>query len=469
VSRQWKTYGILVVLCLLAGCHTAPLQERAARNLNQALSVIESSPGDSKQSRRANASYLRALANVLPGLMKSSSSASFALVDPPARGDFSAATFVKIAPVRHSRISTPGLHRAGLGLPAVGTTLASPNSPRSGYRIALTAVALPQKLSADSFGVRLADPERVTSVHLAERPVPVAMDLEAALDATRATGPRLLDGFGFLLRPDRKQSRLIFLQPYDPGKIPVVLIHGLTSTPGMWAPVVKTLLANAEIRRRYQFWFFYYPTGQPVPLSALQLREALDEAVLAHKVRQPMILVGHSMGGILARAQVSRLSPAEAEEIFPTVSQLPASSTLRRCLIFEPRKDVSRVVFICTPHRGSRLALGSLGRLAIGLIRLPGWIVDEMAEFASQGLLERPTRLPTSIQGLSPYSRFLTALGRTLPTSPSHSIIGKRDGIVPFSSSHFEAAQSETLVPTGHGGFAHPQTLQEVRRILTSF
>jgi pimeloyl-ACP methyl ester carboxylesterase len=206
-----------------------------------------------------------------------------------------------------------------------------------------------------------------------------------------------------------------------------------------------------------------------VPLSALQLREALDEAVLAHKVRQPLILVGHSMGGILARAQVSRLSPAEAEEILPTVSQLPVSSTLRRCLIFEPRKDVSRVVFICTPHRGSRLAIGSLGRLAIGLIRLPGWVVDEMAEFATQGLPGRTTRLPTSIHGLSPDSRFLTALSRTLPTSPSHSIIGMRDGIVPFSSSHFEAAQSEILVPTGHGGFAHSQTLQELRRILASF
>ena len=376
---------------------------------------------------------------------------------------------MKIAPVRNSRVTTPELYRTGFGLPAVGTTPPGPNSPRSGYRIALTALALPQKPSAESFGVRLADPERVTSVDVAEKQVPVAMDLEAALNATRATGPSLLDGLGFLLRPDRKQSRLVFLQPYDPEKIPVVLIHGLLSTPGMWAPVIKTLLADAGIRRRYQFWFFYYPTGQPVPLSTFQLREALDEAVRMRKVRQPIILVGHSMGGILARAQVSRLTPAEAEQILPDVSGLPASSTLRRCLIFEPRKDVSRVVFICTPHRGSRLAIGSLGRLAISLIRLPGWIVDEMAEFASHGLPGKTARLPTSIQGLSPYSRFLTALSRTPPTASSHSIIGKRDGIVPFSSAHFEAAQSEILVPTGHGGFAHPQTLQELMRILKTY
>jgi hypothetical protein len=50
------------------------------------------------------------------------------------------------------------------------------------------------------------------------------MNLETALNATRATGPRFLDGLGFLLRPDRKRSRLIFLQPYDSEKTPVVLI-----------------------------------------------------------------------------------------------------------------------------------------------------------------------------------------------------------------------------------------------------
>lgn len=112
--------------------------------------------------------------------------------------------------------------------------------------------------------------------------------------------------------------------------------------------------------RRYQFWFFYYATGQPVPLSALQLREALDEAALRHNVRSPLILIGHSMGGILARAQVSRITLAEAESILPNVSDFPLSSRVRRSLVFEPGKEVSRVVFICMPHRGSRLAVSAM-------------------------------------------------------------------------------------------------------------
>ncbi len=469
MSRNWKTYGILAAVCLFAGCQTSPSRLRSARDLHRALTVIESSPKNPRQLNRARADYRRALANVMPGLIEGSSSPSFELGFHPSSGGFPSVAFLKISPVRHSRVTTPELHRAGLGLPAVGTTPASPNSPRSGYRVAFTALALPKKSSTDSFEVRLADPERVTSVYTVRGEFVTAMDLEAALDASRATGPRLLDGLGFLLRPDRKQSRLVFLQPYDPEKIPVVLIHGLISTPRMWAPVVKRLLADAEIRRRYQFWFFYYPTGQPVPLSALQLRDALDEAILAHNVRRSLVLVAHSMGGVLARAQVSALTPAEAEQILPNVSRLPAFSMLRRCLIFESRNDVSRVVFICTPHQGSRLAVSSLGGLAIQLIRLPAWIADELADFAGQALPGKGPRLPTSIHGLSPYSRFLAALSRTLPTSPSHSIIGKRDGIVPFASSHLDSAKSQTLVPAGHGGFAHPQTVQELSRILKTY
>jgi hypothetical protein len=66
--------------------------------------------------------------------------------------------------------------------------------------------------------VRLADPSRIGSIRVGDRTFPVAMDLEAALDASHATGPRFLDGLGYLLRSDRKRSRLTLLQPYDPEK-----------------------------------------------------------------------------------------------------------------------------------------------------------------------------------------------------------------------------------------------------------
>ena len=356
-----------------------------------------------------------------------------------------------------------------MGLPAIGTIVpGGDNSPSSGYRLPLTLLAFPKGSSPTSFEVRLADPSRIETMRVGDRSFPIAMDLEATLDATHATGPRFLDGLGYLLRPARKKSRLTFLQPYDPERIPVVLIHGLISTPRMWAPVVKGLLAAPEIRERYQFWFFYYPTGHPIPLSALQLREALDEALLAHRVNRPLILIGHSMGGILARAQASRITPETADEILPSVSMLPVDRTVRRSLIFEPRTDVQRLIFMCTPHRGSRLATSGIAGLGILLIHLPSWIAEELVEFAEIPFVGQGGRLPTSIHGLSPDSRFLQALNQAPPSSPSHSIIGEADGVAPLSSAHLDSALSEVLVPAGHGGFAHPSAIEEMKRILMS-
>jgi [protein-PII] uridylyltransferase len=60
-------------------------------------------------------------------------------------------------------------------------------------------------------------------------------------------------------------------------------------------------------------------------------------------------------------------------------------------------------------------------------------IAEEMADLAGMDSTGRPIRLPTSIHGLSPRSRFLAALDRTPLSAPSHSIIGSRDGIVPQS------------------------------------
>jgi pimeloyl-ACP methyl ester carboxylesterase len=303
------------------------------------------------------------------------------------------------------------------------------------------------------------------------------MDLEAPLLATHATGSRFGAGLWNLLRPGAfaGDPRIVFLEPFDPDKIPLVLVHGLLSTPRMWAPLVMDLLADEAIRLRYQIWFFYYPTGQPVPLSALQLREALDAAVAAHGPVKPMVLVGHSMGGILSRAQVSRVGLAEAEAVVPGVAHLPEDSRARRALVFEPRADVGRAVFLFTPHRGSRLASNSLGAWGVRLIRLPDALINEVGDLLETLAGQYGGRLPTSIHGLSPDSPFLRVLDDTKPVVPTHTILGDRgrgdlwtssDGVVPYSSAHLPSAESEVVVPAGHGGFAHPDAVAELKRIL---
>ena len=66
------------------------------------------------------------------------------------------------------------------------------------------------------------------------------------------------------------------VEPYDPAKIPVVMVHGLWSSPLTWMEMFNDLRAFPEIRDQFQFWFYLYPTGQPFWISAAEMRKDLE-------------------------------------------------------------------------------------------------------------------------------------------------------------------------------------------------
>ncbi|WP_295623120.1 alpha/beta fold hydrolase [uncultured Lamprocystis sp.] len=484
-QRPAGRFAGLCIGLLLGGCQAlVPSQTPSiGPSLDAAVQVL-ASPGSSERTRAAAATdYRELVAGRLPSLLEDAARPSDILGPtvpaqqvPP--GVQAPDAFTDLRPVTRSRVTVPGLHRLGLGLPTI-VRLAStdPNAPRAGYQLPRTLIALPADPAATCCTAALVQPDQIRSVRTAHGETAVAMDLEAPLDATRATGPSLLSGLVNLVRPGRflGQPRIVFLEPFDPVKRPLVLVHGLMSTPQVWAPLVKGLLADDQVRANYQFWFYYYPTGKPVPISALQLRQALDDAVTRYRPKQPMVLIGHSMGGILSRAQVSRVTLEDAATVVPDIGILPDYSATRRALVFAPRTDVSRVVFMFTPHRGSRLATSGLGAWGTRLIRLPDTLLREFGTLADSLVGSYGGRLPNSIHGLSPESGFLRVLDATTPQVPAHTILGDRgrgnlaassDGVVTYRSAHLPSAQSEVVVPTGHSGVGHPLAIQELLRIL---
>src|SRR5262249_38580691 len=251
----------------------------------------------------------------------------------------------------------------------------------------------------------------------------------------------------------------------DPDRIPLIFVHGLFSTPFDWVQTINGLQADPEIRKHYQFWVFAYPTGYPILYSVLRLRQELAKVDQAYPNHKPYVVVGHSMGGMLTHDQVITLTQAQwdkgmgktAEAVF---KEEPSDSLIVRATTFRANPRIKRVVFICTPHRGSDMASGGLGRFAISLITLPAHLASTIKDSLSGAELTQLTgsskRLPNSVWGLKPTNPALPVINAERISVPYHSIIGDRgrgdspnssDGVVAYWSSHLDGAQSEKIVP----------------------
>ncbi|NQW99253.1 alpha/beta fold hydrolase, partial [bacterium] len=346
--------------------------------------------------------------------------------------------------------------------------------PSRGYIEPLTAVLAfsgPPKPGVPRLATLTAyDPTSVGKVRLGGADYPLAADFTAPMVERIRDISEFRLALAGLFRPDSSDASLVMLQPYDAKRIPVVLIHGLNSHPRMWRNVINDLNADPQLRGQFQFWVFQYPSGWPISYSAMRLREELAALSKVVGPQRDMVLVGHSMGGLLSRMEV--ISPGRtlwdtmlAENADELYAKMPADHMVRRSLLFRSNPQIGRAVFICVPHRGSSMADLSFAGAFSRLIRLPGRFVATLSDLPEAVFKGRPM---TSIAGLSPGNPLFEALEATPIEVPHHSIIGDRgrgdtpnssDGVVPYSSSHLASAESELIVPGPHGSYGKPETI----------
>jgi len=331
------------------------------------------------------------------------------------------------------------------------------------------------------------------TVSIAGEQVPLEADPTAALALSFTGIPVVeLEMFGFLGRLSRAWAdrlRLFSTTPQKPGLIPVVFVHGTESSVLRWAEMYNRLLADADLRSRYQFWFFQYDSGNPIVLSSLQLRESLTSAFArldpggTDPALRQTVLVGHSQGGLLVKMQVitsgDHLWNAASRKPLAELTLMPGDrELLQHAMFVEPVPQVSRVVFICTPQRGSfvagRTVIEDAVRWLLNPPRLEGNLALDIA--ANPGAARSPF-VPSAVDNMSPSSNFIRGL-EGIPVASSvtvNSIIAVEtdgpveqgdDGVVKYSSAHIEPVESELVVRSGHSAEGNPHTIEEVRRIL---
>lgn len=353
-------------------------------------------------------------------------------------------------------------------------------------------------MASNEVRVEVHDPYASDSITLNGQRVPLAANFTAGYGLWLARSGFNRESLRTLFGREDGISRphLYLMQPYDPDRRIILMLHGLASSPEAWVNLANEIQGDEELRRNFQIWQVYYPTNVPVVLNHAAIRGLVTDALdhfdpqRSAPASRDIVLVGHSMGGLISRLMVSsadeqlwvwfqavrETDPDQLERIRPRLDPM---------LRFEPFPGIGRAVFIATPHRGTDVAGDTLGRWVSRLVRLPLTLVEELGEallvpsaHAADGGEADPLRLSNSIDNLDRNNPFVRAAADLPipPALPFHSIIARADpavaleesddGLVPYRSAHLPGALSEEVITSGHSVQQTALAILEIRRIL---
>ncbi|WP_204374375.1 esterase/lipase family protein, partial [Stenotrophomonas maltophilia] len=350
--------------------------------------------------------------------------------------------------------------------------------------------------------IEVKDIYRSREVQLGNSTVPLAANYSAGYALWLSRSHLRKAGLMGLLARSRAQDyhpQVVLMEPFDPNRKVVILVHGLASSQEAWINLANEVLGDEPLREKVQIWQVIYPTRMPMLISRERIQSAIESTYhsLDPKGSYPAstnsILIGHSMGGVISRLMVSepdddllrRFLPPSFKLTPDQLRDLKSQPMAMQYTDWTPLPQVDMAIFLAAPHCGTPVAERTFTHMLAKLVTAP---IDTVVDFqnalshtgASKEQLKKLglNRMNTGVDDLASHSQFMRATCQ-LPISKGvsvHSIIARRnpayalerssDGFVPYTSAHLAGAQSELVVTSGHSVQETPEAILEIRRIL---
>lgn len=184
--------------------------------------------------------------------------------------------------------------------------------------ILLTGVVKPQGtqlsdvLSTNVLDVHFFNPYKTKNIEILGKNYPLSANFSAGyalwLGENQLQGVSILN---MLSKNTASLPQLFMLKPYDPNQKVIIMIHGLASSPATWVNLTNNLFGDPIIRDNYQVWQIFYATNLPMLENRHQIHKIITAAYTltdpnsTHPASRHSVIIGHSMGGIMARMLVS--------------------------------------------------------------------------------------------------------------------------------------------------------------------
>lgn len=271
-------------------------------------------------------------------------------------------------------------------------------------------------LSSRQLDIHLYNPYQNESVSILGNDYPLAANFSAGYGLWLSENQ--LDGVGYLnlitRQPDASLPKLFMLEPYDPNKRVLIMLHGLASSPATWVKLTNDILNDDTLRDNYQVWQIFYPTNLPILENRYQIQRLINSTYQQtdpkgeNRASKNSVIISHSMGAIIARMMVSDenlvddLDKLDDQNLLTVKQKRKIRNALKASFGEEQLKErfelqalpqVDTAVFLSAPFRGTDYAdrwftraLRRIVYLPVGLVKT---VTDNLATIATQGDLAK--------------------------------------------------------------------------------